>query len=207
MILCAQENLVATCGLLEFLRLAFDEITGGLLSEKYGYARHVAHQDYYLPFIGRSYEWELMPLGLGSESGRRGLESAASSRLRLTAVKIRRSQPLPEVSRLQSKLNAEIGPPVADEFLYNVIDAIDAIALETGKSVPQIALNWLLQRPTVSTLVIGARNEEQLRSNLDAIGWKLTPEQIARLDAVSDVPPAYPYWHQGIFAERNPAPV
>ncbi len=81
------------------------------------------------------------------------------------------------------------------------------VAKENGKSVPQIALNWLLQRPTVSTLVIGARNEEQLRSNLGAVGWKLTPEQIARLDAASDVALAYPYWHQRIFAERNPAPI
>jgi aryl-alcohol dehydrogenase-like predicted oxidoreductase len=100
-----------------------------------------------------------------------------------------------------------MGPPVADEFLYAVIDAIDAIAKETGKSVPQIALNWLLRRPTVSTLVIGARNEEQLRSNLGAVGWTLSPEQIAKLDAASQTPPAYPYCHQGIFAERNPAPI
>jgi aryl-alcohol dehydrogenase-like predicted oxidoreductase len=98
---------------------------------------------------------------------------------RLTG-KIRRSQPLPPGSRLQSKLNAEAGPQVADEYLYRVIDAIDAIAKDKGKSVPQIALNWLLQRPTVSTLVIGARNEAQLCSNLGAVGWKLTPEQIAR---------------------------
>jgi aryl-alcohol dehydrogenase-like predicted oxidoreductase len=173
------------------------------VSEKYGYARYVAHQAYY-SLIGRSYEWELMPLGLDQKVG--AVVWSPLGWARLTG-KIRRSQPLPAVSRLQSKLNAEAGPPVADEYLYAVIDAIDAIAKETGKSVPQIALNWLLQRPTVSTLVIGARNEEQLRSNLGAVGWKLTPEQIAKLDAASQAPPAYPYWHQGIFAERNPAPV
>jgi aryl-alcohol dehydrogenase-like predicted oxidoreductase len=173
------------------------------VSEKYGYARYVAHQAYY-SLIGRSYEWELMPLGIDQKVG--AVVWSPLGWARLTG-KIRRSQPLPAVSRLQSKLNAEAGPPVADEYLYAVIDAIDAIARETGKSVPQIALNWLLQRPTVSTLVIGARNEEQLRSNLAAVGWKLTPEQISKLDAASQAPPAYPYWHQGIFAERNPAPV
>jgi aryl-alcohol dehydrogenase-like predicted oxidoreductase len=173
------------------------------VSEKYGYARYVAHQAYY-SLIGRNYEWELMPLGLDQKVG--AVVWSPLGWARLTG-KIRRSQPLPAGSRLQSKLNVEVGPPVADEYLYAVIDAIDAIAKETGKSVPQIALNWLLQRPTVSTLVIGARNEEQLRSNLGAVGWKLTPEQIAKLDAASQAPPAYPYWHQGIFAERNPAPV
>jgi aryl-alcohol dehydrogenase-like predicted oxidoreductase len=100
---------------------------------------------------------------------------------------------LPPNSRLQSKLNADLGPQIADEYLYTVVDAIDEIAKETGKTVPQIALNWLLQRPTVSTLIIGARNEEQLRANLGAVGWKLTPEQIAKLDAASDTPPTYPY--------------
>ena len=98
------------------------------------------------------------------------------------------------------------GPPVADEYLYGVIDALDAVAAETGKTVPQIALNWLLQRPTVSTLIIGARNEEQLRQNLASVGWNLTAEQVARLDAASAVTPIYPYWHQRGFAERNPFP-
>lgn len=74
--------------------------------------------------------------------------------------------------------------------------------------MPQIALNWLLQRPTVATLVIGARNEEQLRANLGAIGWNLTKEQVAKLAAASALVPAYPYWHQRVhFAQRNPPPV
>jgi aryl-alcohol dehydrogenase-like predicted oxidoreductase len=100
----------------------------------------------------------------------------------------------------------DIGPKVPDEYLYAVMDVVDEIAKETGKTVPQIALNWLLQRPTVSTLVIGARNEEQLRDNLGAVGWNLTPEQMVRLDSVSAVPPIYPYWHQKFFSERNPFP-
>jgi aryl-alcohol dehydrogenase-like predicted oxidoreductase len=96
---------------------------------------------------------------------------------------------------------------VPEEHLYKVVDAIDEIAKETGKTVPQIALNWVLGRPTVSTVIIGARNEEQLRANLGAVGWKLTPEQVQRLDAASEVPLAYPYWHQRQFEERNPRPV
>jgi len=83
-----------------------------------------------------------------------------------------------------------------DDYLYGVVDALDEIAKQTGKSVPQIALNWLLQRPTVATLIVGARNEEQLRENLGATGWTLTKEQIALLDKASTTSLAYPYWHQ-----------
>jgi aryl-alcohol dehydrogenase-like predicted oxidoreductase len=100
----------------------------------------------------------------------------------------------------------EIGPQVADEYVYRVVDALDSVAKETGKSVPQIALNWLLQRPSVANVVVGARNEEQLRQNLGAVGWNLTPTQAATLDAASAITPAYPYWHQKGFAERNPFP-
>jgi aryl-alcohol dehydrogenase-like predicted oxidoreductase len=173
------------------------------IAEKYGYSRYVAHQAYY-SLVGRTYEWELMPLGLDQKVG--AVVWSPLGWAKLTG-KIRRGQPLPPNSRLQSKLNADVGPQIADDYLYTVVDAIDEIAKETGKTVPQIALNWLLQRPTVSTLIIGARNEEQLRANLGAIGWKLTAEQIARLDAASDTPPTYPYWHQRGFAERNPPPV
>ena len=123
---------------------------------------------------------------------------------RLTG-KIRRGQPRPEVSRLPG--SAEHGPPVDDEHLYCVVDALDQVAAETGKTVPQVALNWLLQRPTVATVIVGARNEEQLRQNLGAVGWNLTAAQVARLDAASATPLAYPYWHQRGFAERNPPPV
>jgi aryl-alcohol dehydrogenase-like predicted oxidoreductase len=173
------------------------------IAEKYGYPRYVAHQAYY-SLVGRDYEWELMPLGLDQRVG--AVVWSPLGWARLTG-KIRRSQPRPAVSRLQSKLNNDIGPQIPEDYLYKVVDALDEIAKETGKTVPQIALNWLLQRPTVSTLVIGARNEEQLRGNLGAIGWKLTAEQIAKLDAASAVPLAYPYWHQRGFPELNPAPV
>ena len=172
------------------------------VADKYGYPRYVAHQAYY-SLIGRHYEWELMPLALDQKVG--AVVWSPLGWARLTG-KIRRSQPLPPDSRLQSQFNRDIGPQVSNEYLYAVMDVVDEIAKETGKTVPQIALNWLLQRPTVSTLVIGARNEEQLRDNLGAVGWNLTEEQMKRLDAVSAIPPIYPYWHQKFFSERNPFP-
>jgi len=171
------------------------------ISEKYGLARYVAHQAYY-SLIGREYEWELMPLGLDQ-----GVGTVVWSPLgwgRLTG-KIRRGQPLPKVSRLHA--TADYGPPVAEDYLYRVVDALDGIAKETDKSVPQVALNWLLQRPTVANVIIGARNEEQLRQNLGAVGWSLTPEQVKKLDAASATTLTYPYWHQRGFTERNPPPV
>jgi aryl-alcohol dehydrogenase-like predicted oxidoreductase len=172
------------------------------ITEKYGWARYVAHQAYY-SLIGRSYEWELMPLGIDQKVG--AVVWSPLGWARLTG-KIRRGTPLPKDSRLQSQLNADVAPPVDDEYLFRVVDALDEIAAETGKSIPQIAINWLLQRPTVSTIVIGARNEEQLRQNLGAVGWNLTKEQVAKLDAASDTPRAYPYFHQANF-ERNPSPI
>jgi aryl-alcohol dehydrogenase-like predicted oxidoreductase len=172
------------------------------VADKHGFPRYVANQTYY-SLIGRDYEWELMPLGLDQ-----GLGAVVWSPLgwgRLTG-KIRRGQPKPDVSRLPK--TAEFGPPVPDEHVYRVVEAIDEVAKETGKSVSQIALNWLLQRPTVSTLIIGARNETQLRENLGAVGWSLTKDQIAKLDAASKVTLPYPYWHQRTtFTDRNPPPV
>jgi aryl-alcohol dehydrogenase-like predicted oxidoreductase len=169
-------------------------------SEKYGLARHVAHQAYY-SLIGRDYEWELMPLGLDQ-----GVGAVVWSPLgwgRLTG-KIRRGTGLPKESRLH--VTADNGPPVADEYLFKVMDAIDAVAKETDKTVPQIAINWLLQRPTVANVIVGARNEEQLKMNLGSVGWKLTAEQIATLDTASATTKTYPYWHQSDFGERNPFP-
>jgi len=170
-------------------------------ADRHGYPRYVANQTYY-SLIGRDYEWELMPLGLDQ-----GVGAVVWSPLgwgRLTG-KLRRGQPLPATSRLHK--TADMGPPVDDEYLYRVVDALDEIAKETGKTVAQVALNWLLQRPTVSSVIIGARNEEQLRQNLGAVGWNLSAEQVARLDAASATTPVYPYWHQRGFAERNPPPV
>jgi aryl-alcohol dehydrogenase-like predicted oxidoreductase len=173
------------------------------IAERYGYERFVANQVYY-SLIGRDYEWELMPLGLDQ-----GIGAVVWSPLgwgRLTG-KIRRGVPLPKASRLHE--TAQFAPPVDDERLYRVVDALLEIAEETSKSVPQIAINWLLGRPTVATVLIGARNEQQLSDNLGAVGWALTQQQIAKLDSASAVTPPYPYYPywNGQFAERNPAPV
>jgi len=158
----------------------------------------------YYSLIGRDYEWELMPLALDQGVG--ALVWSPLGWGRLTG-KIRRGTGIPKESRLNAKVVVDNGPRPDDEYMFRVIDAIDEVAAETGKTVPQIALNWLLGRPTVSTLIIGARNEEQLRGNLAAVGWKLTAEQIAKLDAASEVSLAYPYWHQRQFEERNPRAV
>jgi aryl-alcohol dehydrogenase-like predicted oxidoreductase len=171
------------------------------VSERYGWARYVAHQVYY-SLIGREYEWELMPLGIDQKVG--ALVWSPLGWGRLTG-KLRRGQSLPEVSRLHK--TAENGPPVPDEYLYRVVDAMDVVAKETGKSIPQIALNWLLRRPTVSSVILGARNEEQLRQNLASGDWKLSSDQVAKLDQVSELKPIYPYWHQRGFVERIPIPV
>jgi aryl-alcohol dehydrogenase-like predicted oxidoreductase len=172
-------------------------------SDRHGWARYVAHQAYY-SLVGRDYEWELMPLALDQRVGAVVWSPLGWGRL---TGKIRRGQPLPSVSRLRNQQVVEYGPPVSDEQLYGVVDALDAVALETGKTVPQVALNWLLRRPSVSTLILGARNEAQLRQNLGAVGWALSGEQVARLDAASAATPVYPYWHQRGFVERNPSPV
>lgn len=171
-------------------------------SEKHGTARYVANQTYY-SLIGRDYENELMPLGLDQKVGAVVWSPLGWGRL---TGKVRRDTPRPAVSRLNEPIALGAGPQVDDDYLYQVMDAIDLIAGETGKSVPQIAINWLLQRPTVANVIIGARNEEQLRQNLGAVGWSLTPEQVARLDDASKLAKPYPYWHQVGFAERNPFP-
>jgi len=171
------------------------------VADRYGWSRYVGQQVYY-SLVGRDYEWELMPLGINQKVG--ALVWSPLGWGRLTG-KLRRGQPKPEVSRLP--VTSEMGPLVPEEYLYKVVDALDEVAAETGKMVSQIALNWLLTRPTVSTVIVGARNEEQLRANLGAVGWQLTAEQIAKLDKASQLPYAYPYWHQLQFEERNPAPV
>jgi aryl-alcohol dehydrogenase-like predicted oxidoreductase len=160
------------------------------VADRHGWTRFVAHQVYY-SLVGREYEWELMPLGLAEKVG--ALVWSPLGWGRLTG-KIRRGQPLPEVSRLHK--TAEAGPPVADEYLYAVVDALDEVAKEIGKSIPQVALNWVLQRPTIASVIVGARNEGQLRDNLAAAEWKLSVEQMAKLDQASAVTPVYPYWWQ-----------
>ena len=172
------------------------------VSEKLGLSRYVAHQAFY-SLVGREYEWELMPLALDQGVGAVVWSPLGMGRL---GGKFRRGQPPPAVSRLNDPGTVKVAPPVDDEQVFRVVDALDEIAAETGKSVAQIALNWVLQRPSVSTVIIGARDEAQLKQNLAAAGWALTPAQMATLDSASARPRIYPYWHQAQFAERNPFP-
>ena len=172
------------------------------VSEKHGLARYVAHQAYY-SLLGREYEWELMPLALDQQVGTVVWSPLAMGKL---GGKIRRGQPLPKVSRLRDPETVKITPPAEEEQIYRVVDVLDQIAQETGRSVAQIAINWVLQRPTVATVIIGARDEAQLQENFGAAGWALDPSQIARLDSASTKQRTYPYWHQAKFAERNPFP-
>lgn len=172
-------------------------------ADRLGRSRFVANQTYY-SLVGRDYEWELMPLGLDQ-----GIGAVVWSPLgwgRLTG-KIRRGQQWPEGSRLHDTVG--FAPPVEEDRLYRVVDMLEEVSGETGKTIPQVALNWLLQRPTVSTVLVGARNEEQLRQNLGAVGWNLDPGQVARLDQASHVIPPYPYYPywNGQFSERNPPAV
>ncbi len=170
------------------------------VSDKFGWPRYVAHQAYY-SLIGREFEWELMPLALDQKVGTLVWSPLGQG---LLTGKIRRGQPIPEGSRA-AQIGAET-PRGDDEYFFHLIDVMDEVAQETGKSLAQIALNWLLQRQTVSSLVIGARNEEQLKQNLGAVGWNLSADQMAKLDAASEKTPIYPYWHQRNFTERNPLP-
>lgn len=170
------------------------------ISEKYGWNRYIGHQIYY-SLNNREYEWELMPLALDQKVGAIVWSPLAAGRL---GGKYGRNKPIPQESRV-----AKGGSPVPDmavneDFLYGIIDVLEEMAEDTGKSVAQVSLNWLLQRPTVSSIIIGARNEEQLKQNLGAVGWNLTVEQIKRLDEASSPTPIYPYWHQAKNKSLNP---
>ena len=172
------------------------------IADKYGWNKYVGHQVYY-SLANREYEWELMPLGLDQKVGAIVWSPLAAGRL---GGKYRRNQPLPQDSRV-----AQGGSPIPEavineEVFYNIIDTLYEVAEETGKTVAQVAINWVLQRPTVSSIIIGARNEKQLRQNLEAVGWNLTTEQIKKLDQASEVPTIYPYWHQRQNLKLNPLP-
>ncbi|MGA0557237.1 aldo/keto reductase [Larkinella sp. VNQ87] len=171
------------------------------VSERYGWSRYVAHQAYY-SLLSREFEWELMPLGLDQKVGTVVWSPLSAGRL---GGKYRRNNPAPTDSRIAQ--GGGEGPVIPEDYWFGIVDVLDELAAETGKTVAQVALNWLLQRPTVSSLVIGARTEEQLVENLGAVGWSLSPEQVAHLDAASDKYPIYPYWHQRKNPDLNPLPV
>jgi aryl-alcohol dehydrogenase-like predicted oxidoreductase len=172
------------------------------ISERYGWSKYVAHQAYY-SLLNRDFEWELMPLGIDQKIGTIVWSPLASGKL---TGKYRRNKPLPTNARVAQGGNPVLNTAQDDERLHSIVDVLDEIAAETGKSISQISLNWLLQRPTISNIIIGARNEEQLKQNLDAVGWNLTLEQIKKLDKASEILPTYPYWHQRQFPMLNADP-
>jgi aryl-alcohol dehydrogenase-like predicted oxidoreductase len=170
------------------------------VSDRYGYPRYVAHQAYY-SLLSREFEWELMPLALDQRVGTLVWSPLGWG---LLTGRLQRGKAAPEGTRAGNRIG---GPQIPDELLWRVLDAVQLVANDTGKTIPQIAINWLLRRPSVSSVIIGARTAEQLTSNIGAIGWELSSEHIAALDAASDQPLVYPYWHQHEYPERNPPPV
>src|SRR4051812_14367370 len=171
-------------------------------AERHGFARYVAHQAYY-SLLGREYEWELMPLALDQGVGAVVWSPLGMGRL---GGKIRRGQPAPQVSRLNDPGTQKVAPPADEEFVFKVVDALDDVARQTGKTVAQVALNWVLRRPSVAPVMSGARGEAQVQANLGGVGWALTPAQDGLLEGGSGKPKTYPYWHQAQFAERKPFP-
>lgn len=172
------------------------------VSDRYGWNRYVAHQVYY-SLASREYEWELMPLGLDQKVGALVWSPLAAG---LLTGKFKRNQSVPEGSRVAQGGSPVPSSVISDELLYNIVDVLEEISKETGKSIAQVSLNWLLQRPTVSSLVVGARTEEQLMENLASADWNLSTDQVRRLDAASETQPIYPYWHQRSKPGLNPGP-
>jgi aryl-alcohol dehydrogenase-like predicted oxidoreductase len=172
------------------------------VSERYGWSKYIAHQAYY-SLLNRDFEWELMPLGLDQQIGTIVWSPLASGKL---TGKYRKNHPVPQDARVAQGGSPVLNTSADEERLYNIVDVLDDLAKETGKTIAQISLNWLLQRPTVANIIIGARNEAQLKQNLDAIGWDLTVDQVKKLDKVSEILPTYPYWHQRQFPMLNAAP-
>jgi aryl-alcohol dehydrogenase-like predicted oxidoreductase len=170
------------------------------ISERYGWSKYVVHQAYY-SLAARDYEWELMPLALDQRIGTVVWSPLAGGAL---SGKIRRGQPVPDGTRSSQLGLARAGDT---EKLFRIVDMLDEIAKDVGKTPAQVAINWVLQRPTVSSVIIGARNEEQLRQNLGAAGWRLSDDHVAKLDAASEIRPSYPYWHQRLNPRLNPPPV
>jgi aryl-alcohol dehydrogenase-like predicted oxidoreductase len=173
------------------------------ISDKYGWNRYVGHQVYY-SLINREYEWELMPLGLDQKVGAIVWSPLSAGRL---GGKYRRNKPLPPEGRVSQGGSPVPQKVIREDIFYSVVDTLQQISDDTGKTMAQIAINWLLQRPTVANVIIGARNEDQLNENLGAVGWNLSGEHVAKLNAVSEVPSTYPYWHQRQNVSLNPLPV
>jgi aryl-alcohol dehydrogenase-like predicted oxidoreductase len=171
-------------------------------ADRLGIRRYISQQINY-SLLAREAEHDLVPVALDQGTG---VMVWSPLQFGLLSGKFRRGDAPPPESRLNT-LDAPGAIPSAmkDERLYRIVDVLDEIAGARGVSVPQVALNWVTRKPGVDNVIIGARNEEQLRDNLAAATWTLTDAEVERLDEVSAIPLPYPYWHQQKFAaERNP---
>jgi aryl-alcohol dehydrogenase-like predicted oxidoreductase len=167
------------------------------VSDRLGLTRYVGQQVNY-SLVAREVEHEIVPLALDQGAG---IMAWSPLQAGLLSGKFTRDS-RPSVSRLN-----ELDTPGTIDFerLYRIVDVLTAIAGERQVSPAQVALNWVINKPGVDTVIIGARHEEQLRDNLAAATWRLTAEEMRRLDEVSALPEPYPYWHQHKFGlERNP---
>ena len=177
---------------------AWQSMKAEAIAEKHDYQHFISQQVYY-SLLARDMEMELMPFALDQHVGTLVWSPLSFG---LLSGKYKRGRVQPEGTRL-SQISA-LGP-VDLERLYHIETALEKLAKERKKTIPQIALRWLLQRPSISSVIIGARNEEQFRENLGATGWSLTPEEMNLLNKASDMPETYPTWHQRKFGlERNP---
>lgn len=168
------------------------------VSEKYGWSKYISHQVHY-SLLSREFEWELMPLAKDQSLGTMVWSPLSAGRL---SGKYKRGQGFPEDGRIAQ--GGGEGPEIEQNFFFDLMDLLIQISIETGKTVAQIALNWVLSRPFISNVVIGARNHSQLTENLGAVGWSLTTDQLKRLDLASYKSPIYPYWHQYKNPDLNP---
>ena len=158
------------------------------ISEKYGWERFVSLQAFY-SLLGRELENELVPLCLDQGIGI--LVWGPLSDGFLTG-KYRRGQPRPKGSRISE---LESSPLVFDEEKgFDIVDELDLISKEHNVTVPQAALNYLLRKPGITSVIIGARTRQQLADNLRTTDWEMTPSEVARLDQITEPLPLYPYW-------------
>ncbi len=167
------------------------------VSAQHGFVRYVSQQVNY-SLIARDVEHEIVPMGLDQSVG---IMAWSPLQAGLLTGKFRRDA-RPDVSRLN-----QIDAPGTIDYdrVYRIVDVLDAIAQARGVTASQVALNWVLQKPGVDTVIIGARHEAQLVDNLAAATWRLTVDEMERLDTVSALPEPYPTWHQHKFGiERNP---
>jgi aryl-alcohol dehydrogenase-like predicted oxidoreductase len=158
-------------------------------ADRYGLSRYVAHQVNY-SLARRDYEWELEPANAVHHVGAIAWSPLGGGAL---SGKVRRGQAIPEGTRVGQ---LGVRSPEQTEL---VVDELHAIATRLDKSIAQVAINWILQKPTVCSVVLGARTPKQLKDSLGAVGWALAAEDVARLDEVSAIPPPYPYANQRSF--------